>query len=55
MSADIVDMIKKKRTSKLVVSVSVPDDDVLEESNPSLVTYPEVVRDMDNLESCISE
>lgn len=32
MSADIVDMIKKKRTSKLVVSVSVPDDDVLEES-----------------------
>lgn len=32
MSADIIDMIKNKRTSKLVVSVAVPNDDVLEES-----------------------
>lgn len=32
MSADIIDMIKNKRTSKLVVSVAVPDDTVLEES-----------------------
>lgn len=32
MSADIIDMIKNKRASKLVVSVAVPNDDVLEES-----------------------
>jgi len=32
MSADIIDMIKTKRTSKLIVSVAVPSDDVLEES-----------------------
>lgn len=32
MSADIIDMIKTKRASKLVVTVAVPSDDVLEQS-----------------------
>ena len=32
MSADIIDMIKAKRASKLVVTVAVPNDDVLEQS-----------------------
>lgn len=32
MSADIIDVIKTKRASKLVVSVAVPSDDVLEQS-----------------------
>lgn len=32
MSADIIDMIKTKRASKLVVAVAVPSDDVLEQS-----------------------
>lgn len=31
MSADIIDMIKTKRASKLVVTVAVPSDDVLED------------------------
>lgn len=32
MSADIIDMIKHKRASQLIVSVAVPSDDVLEEN-----------------------
>lgn len=32
MSADIIEMIKTKRASKLVVTVAVPSDDVLEQS-----------------------